>query len=343
MKLIRGVLFFAVLSVVTFLSYQYWLFTAPHAERNGSIVINVFPGAKVSDLHEQLKEKGVEISPLNFKIWARTSRAGSKLRRGEYVVDLKWSNSKILSHILYGLPLFHSFTIKEGLNIYDVQGIYQEAFPKLTSQNFQALIRNSKRLEKMGIPVEKLPTKSRTLEGFLFPETYAYQIYDSAEMLVEAQLAQFNRRALPILKEHPWASEPDGIFRLLTLASIVEKESGDFHEQPIIASVFWNRLKKNMRLESDPTIIYPLLPLFDGNIRRTDIQTKNDYNTYRMNGLPRGPISNPGESAIRAVVHPADTKFLFFVSKGDGTHVFSEDYATHNKYVKKFILHAKNK
>lgn len=341
MKYFRGFLLIFIVLLVSFSALQYWTFIRSHPERNGSAVVNVWPGAKVSDIQTQLKEKGVEISTLNFKIWARTSRAASKLRKGEYVIDLKWSDSKILSHILYGLPLFHSFTIKEGLNIYDIEKIYGQAFPKLSSEQFQSHIRNPKRLERMGIPVQKLPTKSRTLEGFLFPETYAYQIYDSAESLVEAQLAQFTQRALPILKQHPWASEPDGIFRLVTLASIVEKESGDFSEQPIVASVFWNRIMKKMRLESDPTIIYPLLPLFDGNIRKSDIQSKNDYNTYRMNGLPKGPIANPGESAIRAVVEPAKTNYLFFVSKGDGTHVFSEDYSTHNKYVKQYILKKK--
>jgi UPF0755 protein len=305
------------------------------------MVVNVWPGAKVSDIREQLIKKNVEISQLNFKIWARMSRAASKLRKGEYVVDLKWGNSKILSHILYGLPLFHSFTVSEGLNIYDIEKIYQGAFPKLKENDFQAIIRNPKRLEKMGIPTATIPEKSRTLEGFLFPETYAYQIYDSAEMLVEAQLAQFNRRALPILKNHPWASEPDGIFKLVTLASIIEKESGDVAEQPIISSVFWNRIQKKMRLQSDPTIIYPLLPLFDGNIRRVNIQAKNDYNTYQMNGLPVGPIANPGETALRAVVNPAQTDYIFFVSKGDGTHAFSKDYATHNKYIQQYIFKKK--
>lgn len=338
MKLIRSLFLTALLLIAAVVAYQYWTFIKPHPERNGTAVINVWPGARVSDIHKQLSEKGIDMPPLNFKIWARTSRAAAKLRRGEYVVDLKWSDGKILNHVLYGLPLFHSFTVKEGLNIYDIEKIYMDAFPKLKASEFQALIRNPKRLEKMGIPVQKLPTKSRTLEGFLFPETYAYQIYDSAEMLIEAQLAQFNRRVMPLLREHPWAAEPDGIFKLLTLASIVEKESGVVAEQPIVASVFWNRIKKNMRLESDPTIIYPLLPLFDGNIRKTDIQTRNDYNTYRMNGLPRGPIANPGETAIRAVLNPATTNYLFFVSKGDGTHVFSEDYATHHKYVKEYIL-----
>ena len=341
MKFIRSALLVAIILVTTFVAFQYWTFIRPHPELNGTAVLNVWPGARSADIYKQLRAKNVDISELNFKIWARASRVGSKLRKGEYVIDLKWSHSKILGHVLYGLPLLHSFTVKEGLNIYDIENIYQGAFPKLTDAQFQALARSPKRLEKMGIPVSKLPSKVRSLEGFLFPETYAYQIYDSAEMLIEAQLNQFQRRAMPILQDHPWAKESDGIFRLVTLASIVEKESGDVAEQPIVASVFWNRIKKNMRLESDPTIIYPLLPLFDGNIRKSDIQTKNDYNTYRMKGLPRGPISNPGESAIRAVVNPAQTDYLFFVAKGDGTHVFSKDYATHHKFVQQYILKKK--
>lgn len=338
MKFIRGLAFVALILVLSFAGYHYWSFVRPRLSGTGTLVINVYPGARVSDIYKQLVSNNIHVSPFAFKVWARTSRAASKLRKGEYVVELKWSHSKILNHVLYGLPLYHSLTVKEGLNIYDVQKVYETAFSTLKPQDFQNLIRNPKRLEKMGIPTDTLPTKSRTLEGYLFPETYAYQVYDSAEMLVETQLAQFQRRAMPLLQQHPWASEPDGVFHLVTLASIVEKESGDFTEQPIIASVFWNRIKKNMRLESDPTIIYPLLPLFDGNIRRVHIQTRNDYNTYRMNGLPKGPIANPGESAIRAVLNPAKTDYLFFVSKGDGTHVFSKDYATHNKFVRQYIL-----
>jgi len=325
--------------VLLALGFQYWSFSDSHPDRRGSMVINVAPGTAFYDIYDQLQEKGIFVSELNFKVWTRLNNASNKLRKGEYVVEKRWSHSKILNHILYGLPLFHSFTVKEGFNIYDIEKIYMNAFSEInTSNKFQNLVRNPTKIKQMNIPYSDLPQKARSLEGYLFPETYAYQKYDSAETLVQAQLEQFKRRALPILEKHPWAKEPGGIFKLVTLASIVEKESGVFHEQPTIASVFWNRLNKKMRLQSDPTTIYALLPDFDGNIRRVHLRSKNLYNTYKMSGLPSGPIANPGESALRAVVAPAETDLFYFVSKGDGTHVFSKTYAEHKSYVRKYIL-----
>jgi UPF0755 protein len=151
-------------------------------------------------------------------------------------------------------------------------------------------------------------------------------------------LKQFETRALPILKSHPWGQTPEGRFRLLTLASVVEKESGMSAEQPLIASVFWNRLNKRMRLQSDPTIIYGLMPNFDGNIHKNQILAPTPYNTYTVPELPAGPIANPGESALLAVVHPAQSDYLFFVAKGDGSHIFAKDYRAHTNYVRQYQL-----
>ena len=174
------------------------------------------------------------------------------------------------------------------------------------------------------------------IEGYLFPDTYFFAKSDQAAQIIkkmyERLLQVLSRESIP-----PMAASRDYLHRLLTLASIVEKETGNAGERSIIASVYYNRLAKGMRLQADPTVVYGLKD-YDGKIHKKDLITPHPYNTYTMKGLPPGPIAAVGVDAIRAVLKPDRTNFLYFVSKNDGSHEFCETLACHNKAVRRWQI-----
>jgi UPF0755 protein len=271
--------------------------------------------------------------PYLVRIALRLS-APLKLHKGEFEIPSGLNWLQLISHLRGAKPKLYFLTHKEGHNVFDLHQSLKETPLSVPPESWQKLIRRADWLKRMNVPT----SGSGTLEGFLFPNTYAYQKFDRIETLFESMLGEFERQALPRLKTHSWAREPNGIYRLLTLASIVEKESGHADEQPRVAAVFWNRLKKRMKLQSDPTTIYGLLPLFDGNIRKIHLTTPTPYNTYTLKELPLGPISNPGLTAIEATLNPADTDDLFFVADAQGRHVFSQTYAEHKKWVEEYQI-----
>lgn len=345
MKFIKNLFLGILLVALVFCgaAYKYYndFTNKPLSKESGEMIIDVPPQSNFFSVRSNLAEQGLVIDRFAFRVWAWAKGAEKKLRVGEYRIQKNWSAKRVMDELISGQALMHKIVIKEGHNIFDIGSAFQNtAFAqKGTEKNsggtYESLIRDPALMARMEVPQGPKP---RTLEGYLFPETYSYQKYDSPRKLVEAMLEQFQKRALPILSSHPWGETADGRYRLLILASMVEKESGVVEEQPIIAGVFWNRLKKKMKLQSDPTTIYALFPNFDGNLKRIHLTTPSDYNTYTLPELPYGPICNPGETALRAVVEPAQTDYFYFVGKGDGTHTFSVDYKTHNAAVKKFQL-----
>jgi UPF0755 protein len=177
---------------------------------------------------------------------------------------------------------------------------------------------------------------AETFEGYLFPDTYYFSKDVTSEKIISAMVKKFRSVFTSTYKEQA-KKLGLSIHRAVTLASIIEKETGDPEERSVISSVFHNRLKKKMRLESDPTVIYGIKD-FDGNIKKRHLKTSTPYNTYQIPGLPPGPIANPGKKAIEAALFPADTDFLYFVSKKDNTHMFSTNIRDHNKAVRKYQL-----
>lgn len=325
-----------------------------------ALLVDVKPGMNFHQLRKLLNDRGLHSNDLAFRFWLHTQGRNFVLKPGEYRLEKTATLAKAFGDIGTGAQILHKLTVKEGFNLWDIENEFKDAFgPRMEDEaNLEALVLGGEpdhvnpEAKKVGETFWRLATDKklveqtgvrtssgarRTLEGFLFPETYSFRKYESPRIVIDAMLEQFKARALPILESHPsWGSTPEGRYRLLTLASIVEKESGDYKEQPIIASVFWNRLAKRMKLQSDPTIIYGLMPGFDGNIHKGDILKPTPYNTYTIPELPAGPIANPGETALRAVANPAFTDYLFFVSKGNGEHLFSRDYKTHAAYVDQF-------
>ncbi|MEJ2039528.1 MAG: endolytic transglycosylase MltG [Desulfosarcinaceae bacterium] len=183
--------------------------------------------------------------------------------------------------------------------------------------------------------------EGETMEGYLFPDTYYFPKGLPAKSIMAKMVERF-RQQVP----REWSQRARqlglSLYQVITLASIIEKETGDASERPLISSVFHNRLKKHMRLESDPTVIYGIKN-FDGNLTRKHLTTRTPYNTYTIRGLPKGPIANPGRDAIRAALYPAQTDFLFFVSKKDSTHHFSKTIEEHNRAVRKYQLRRRPK
>lgn len=351
MKKLLGFIFLLIAVAALYLHFTF--ISEPNPSLKGEIIIDVSPGTSFNGILKKLKEQQVDIPELPAKVIARALNLDKKVKVGEYQLTPPLSSLQILETVTTGRSLQRNLLVKEGYNRWDIKTAWS-TLPYFKADEFEALMKDPELLRKMKVPseaqilersrIKESSTKGfRSLEGYLFPETYSIEKYDTVKTVVSEMLAQFDGRARDILSKHPWAQDDIGFYRLLTLASVVEKESGNGEEQPLVASVFWNRLNKKMPLQSDPTTIYGLMPNFDGNLKRIHLTTFSVFNTYKIPELPVGPICNPGEKALRAVLSPAATPYLYFVSRGDGTHIFAEDYKSHDRNVKEFQLKIKQK
>lgn len=227
-----------------------------------------------------------------------------------------------------GKVYLHKLTIPEGLNLQQIAALVAQAgFGN--EFGFLMAAANISFVQEKGIDAE-------TFEGYLFPDTYYFPGKARPEIIITAMVQRFWTVFTPEWKKR-CRELGFSIHEMVTLASIIEKETGAADERPVISSVFHNRLKKRMRLESDPTVIYRIKD-FDGNLTRRDLNAPDPYNTYRIRGLPPGPIANPGHESLKAALYPADTPYLYFVSKNDKTHHFSADIEEHNRAVRKYQL-----
>jgi len=298
----------------------------PLDESAEEIVFEVRRGDSLRAVAERLEAEGLVRDAWIATVWARLRGQAGELRAGEYLLSPAMSTGEILDRIAAGKVATWEVVIPEGLTAQEI-GARLADRGLVDREEFAAAVADPELARELGIPAP-------TLEGYLFPETYrlprGWSGADVARVLV-----QHFREAWRELEPE---AERRGLemHEVVILASIVEKETGAASERPVIASVFANRLRRNMRLESDPTVIYGI-PDFDGNLRRSHLDDPgNVYNTYQHFGLPPGPIANPGLAALRAVVEPADTNFLYFVSRNDGTHHFSPSYREHVNAVDRY-------
>ncbi len=271
----------------------------------------------------ELGDAGVLVSPWKFRLLARLTRKQSLLKPGEYrfpVPSPPWETLKIL---LEGKVILHKVTFPEGSTVAEITRVLWENH-LIDSKAFTDLLARKDFLQYLKIPAD-------SFEGFLFPETYYFAKTDHPDRMIETMVARFRDIATP-QNEALAKSLHLSLLQWVTLASIVEKETSVVDEQPTVSSVFHNRLKKKMRLQSDPTVIYGIKN-FNGNITKKDLETTTLYNTYRISGLPPGPIANPGASSLNAAIHPAQTDYLYFVANGKGTHVFAKTYEEHARNV----------
>ena len=291
--------------------------------------VDIPTGSGSSSMGKRLADMGVIRSAASFRLAVWMRGAGRRLQAGEYRFDRPMTTAEVVDKIARGDVYVRAITFREGLNIREMAALFESGGFGIAA-DFIAAARNASL-------VSDIDPASRDLEGYLFPDTYTLQRRTTAGELVERMVNRFKKSLTPELQQKALARGLN-VRRLVTLASLVEKETGKAEERPIVAGVYTNRLKIGMGLQCDPTVIYALMLAgrYDGNIRRDDLQIDSPYNTYRYAGLPPGPIAAPGEASLIAAASPADVPYLYFVSRNDGSHVFATTLDEHNRNVNEF-------
>lgn len=313
--------------------YLAWDFmSTPGSAENKDVIYEVLPSKSFMAVARDLELAGVIKSASAFNVYARLTGERSRLKVGEYLLRTEMTPGEVIGVITSGRSVAKAFTVSEGLNIFDIALLVERAGIG-SRQEFLGLVRDPAFVKSL------LGDSLLSLEGYLYPETYQVTKFMGLRGLIVAMVRRF---------EAVWADiEKDPAFKgwnrhqLVTFASLIEKETGAAFERPMISSVFHNRVRKKMRLQTDPTILYGIA-LESGempkNISRADLTRPTPYNTYVIPGMPPGPIANPGRDSMLAAMRPAQSDYIFFVSKNDGTHVFSVTYEDHNKAVRAFQI-----
>jgi len=298
----------------------------PTEEHPPSKVVVIPDGSTFQQVAALLESEQLIKSSSVFVLFGKSQSADRKVHAGEYELNPSMTPAEILSKLLNGQVLLHPLTIPEGLTITQIADLASQQ--GLTDRaEFLRLAKDREFIVSLGI-------KAETLEGYLYPDTYKFPRPIKARDVLMAMVEQLRQEVGPDLLARMQELKMT-MHEVLTLASVIEKETGSGGERPEISAVFHNRLKKHIPLQSDPTVIYGL-PAFDGNLHKKDLSSPSPYNTYRVQGLPPGPIANPGIQAIRATLYPSDSRSLYFVSRNDGTHQFSATLIEHNKAVEKY-------
>ena len=317
--------FFLCAFVVLYIGY--FLISPAGVDEKEEVFI-VKKGAGLRAVATELEERRLIRSKHLFMVWAILRGGTRDIKAGEYTLSQSLPPVRIFHILASGAVKTYPVTIPEGLTAEQIADILAKK-NLIDKGEFMSLVGDKTLVASYHID-------GPSLEGYLYPDTYLISRDMGAKGLVDLMVNRFWHVYNSLIRDQK--SSAGGLSQLrevVTLASIVEKETGLAEERPIIASVFLNRLKKRMRLESDPTVIYGLKD-FDGNLKREDLRTPSPYNTYIHHGLPPGPIANPGREALSAVIDPVKTDYLYFVSKNDGSHYFSTTLKEHNRAVARF-------
>lgn len=306
-------------------------FSPAHRGQSEPFIIELEKGAKPRKVAALLESNHIVSSADQFWFVGKILGHWGRIKAGEYEINAGMSPIQILRVFTSGISRAISITIKEGDNMYQVAD-------QLTEKGFSdrktwlSLFRNREFIRSL-----EIASAPATLEGYLFPDTYGFQKKMPPQDITRAMVRKFNSvwddkisaRARELkMTQHD----------VVILASMVEKETGAPSERPMIASVFFNRLRKRMRLQSDPTTIYGMWETYTGNILRSDLRRPTPFNTYTVAALPAGPIANPGKESLNAVLWPEQSEFLYFVSRNDGTHEFTKSLQDHERAVAQFQL-----
>jgi UPF0755 protein len=320
----------AILIILGILGSAAWLYATVGRPYKGyeapEVFVEIAPGSSPAAMGRVLAAAGVVPNAPSFRtaVWLRGS--GRRLQAGEYRFDAPISPADVVDKLARGDVYLQPITFREGLNIRQMAAIFEErgfgtarAFIKSAS-NPQA--------------VAELDRQATDLEGYLFPDTYTLPRNVTAEQLVSRMVSRFEQSLTPEIREQA-AGRGLSVRQLVTLASLVEKETAQADERPLVAAVYANRLKIRMGLQCDPTVIYALerAGRYTGNLTRENLKFDSPYNTYRYAGLPPGPIAAPGLAALQAAANPADVPYLYFVSRNDGSHAFAATLDEHNRNV----------
>ena len=325
---IRAISYFLFVSLVAVIIFGVLLLnyaTTPIDEDNIAVVtVDIPVGSSFLKATRILDEAGLIKNRFLFNLLAVSKRATRVIRAGEYEFNTAMTPARVIRKLVRGEIKVYKVTIPEDFSMKEIAHRL-DYFRLIDKDIFFELARDRKFLASLGIPAD-------SIEGYLFPETYTFNRSMSTRQIMSVMVSQFWNKVTPEMVQK--AQEKGfSLHQLVVFASLIGKESGYYDEKDLISAVFHNRLKKNKRLQSDPTAVYDLEG-FQGRILLSHLKRNSPYNTYVINGLPPGPIANPGLASIKAVLDPAPVKYLYFVSKNDGTHAFAETLQEHNENVK---------
>jgi UPF0755 protein len=292
-------------------------------------LVEIPPGAGPASIGRRLAQTGVIRDQLSFRIALARSGQARRLQAGEYRFDRPMTTREVIDRIARGDVFLRPVTFREGLTVRQMAEIYERDGGGSKAEFLRAA-------ENASL-IHDIDPSAPDLEGYLFPDTYTLPRRTTADQLVQRMVTAFRDVMTPDLVQRA-AARGMSVRELMTLASLVEKETAKPGERPIVAAVYTNRLKIGMGMQCDPTVIYALerAGKYDGNLTRENLQFDSPYNTYRYAGLPPGPIAAPGRASIEAAASPADVPYLYFVSRNDGSHVFSATLDEHNRNVYEF-------
>ena len=323
-------LFLAILAtggVFSYILYQYG--NTPASTSQEEQILEIQPGTNLKQVSRILADKQIIKKPNTFVWYTRLQGKQNEIKTGEYSFTPSTPPWKILDALTRGMTVLYTVTIPEGYRITEIAALFEDK-GLTTREKFIEATRNPTLVESLNIP-------TKDLEGYLYPETYRFSKTAGAEQIVGTLVETFKERVQTPDLSKQVESQKLSLHEIVTLASLIEKETGLAKERKIISSVFHNRLAKKMRLQTDPTVIYAIVH-FDGNIRKKDLSIDSPYNTYKYFGLPPGPIASPGLESIEAALNPTESEFLYFVSRKDGSHQFSTNYQDHTRAVRKYQL-----
>lgn len=321
-----------IVSVVRFclvLVLSWYLVCLYSPPGDGTVVrdISFPPGSGIRKLADELKAGGVIRSSWHFVLLTRLRGQAHKLKAGEYRFNDGMSPAQILKKLSTGDVDYRKFSMPEGYSIYQAAELLEQKglFKK---DEFLKKCRDADLLSSLGL-------NHQSVEGYLYPSTYNLTRGSNEEQLITQMVSQFNKKYAELSKT---TGEAAGMSRneIVTLASVIEKEAVSPEEKPLISSVFHNRLRLGMPLQSDPTAVYGVRA-YSGKVTKADILRPSPYNTYLNRGLPPGPIGNPGKDAIQAAMNPPRTDYIYFVARQDGTHQFSRTLDEHNRAVDHYL------
>ncbi len=329
-------LFFGIVALLIFLSsYWFWLDYRNFVKQpihfigsERSLILT--PGSGINSLAKQLQTKGLIKYPVYLKLLAKINPGFKNLKAGEYRLRSNMTPEQLLTQLSLGHVIQYAFTIIEGQTAYEILNNIQ-------SETRLSPLNPSEPAKLLSV----LQIDSSNLEGWFYPETYYFTKGESALSVLKRATKDMQQVLRQEWQQRALDLPYDSAYQALIMASIIEKETGIASEREQIAGVFVRRLRKKMRLQTDPTIIYGIGPTFNGDITWRDKKTATAYNTYIIKGLPPTPIAMPSQGAIYAALHPAAGSSLYFVADGTGGHYFSETYAEHELAVKRML--ARNK
>ena len=326
-RLVRVCSLVALLFVLALLLDVLLFLVLPPTFRREKIRVLIPRGSTFQEVVHALDEKGLLRSPTRFYLMGRILGGAERVQAGEYELSTVMMPPVILRKLVTGDVVKYRVTFPEGYTVKQIAARLEKREIIDNQEEFLSVAFSAEMTTILGIAGE-------SIEGYLFPDTYLLTKGLTPDEVIKIMVAHFKRVYKP---DFSLRAAELGItdHEIITLASIIEKETGLPEERPLISAVFHNRLKRGIPLCSDPTVIYDIKD-FDGNLRKRDLQKRTPYNTYLIQGLPPGPIANPGKSSILAALYPAPVRYLYFVSRNDGSHYFSATLREHNEAVRRY-------